>query len=95
MLAARVLPVYALLGLADVKGTSIPWSWRHMTLWGGLRGALSVALALSVAAYPQVNPAVSVIAYGMVVLSLVIQGGLLLPVADLLRLRGRPTDARL
>jgi CPA1 family monovalent cation:H+ antiporter len=87
MFAARALPVYALLGLADFRGSSIPWSWRHMTFWGGIRGALSVALALSVAGYPQVNPLVSVLAYGMVVLSLLIQGGLLLPVADLLRIR--------
>ena len=32
---------------------------------------------------------VSVLAYAMVVLSLIVQGGLLLPVADLLRLRER------
>src|SRR5438552_1572051 len=89
MLAARAIPVYGLLGLVDPRGASIPWRWRHMTLWGGLRGALSVALALSVAAYPQVNPDVSVLAYAMVVLSLIVQGGLLLPVADLLRLRER------
>jgi NhaP-type Na+/H+ or K+/H+ antiporter len=43
-----------------------------------------------VATYPQVNPAVSVIAYGMVVLSLIVQGGLLLPLAEVLRLRGSP-----
>ena len=87
MFAARAIPVYGLLGLADLRGSSIPWRWRHMTFWGGMRGALSVALALSVASYPGVNPQVSVIAYGMVVLSLVVQGGLLLPVADLLGLR--------
>jgi CPA1 family monovalent cation:H+ antiporter len=87
MFAARALPVYALLSLADLRGSTIPWRWRHMTFWGGIRGGLSVALALSVAAYPQVNPTVSVLAYGMVVLSLLIQGGLLLPVADLLGLR--------
>jgi len=93
MFAARALPVYALLGLADFRGSSIPWSWRHMTFWGGIRGALSVALALSVAGNPQVNPLVSVLAYGMVVLSLLIQGGLLLPVADLLHLRSvRPAE---
>jgi CPA1 family monovalent cation:H+ antiporter len=92
MLAARAIPVYTLLGLADIRGSSIPWSWRHMTFWGGMRGALSVALALSVAAYPQVNPQVSVIAYGMVVLSLIVQGGLLLPVGELLRLRSRPAE---
>lgn len=62
-----------------------------MTFWGGIRGALSVALALSVAGYPQVDSRVSVLAYGMVVLSLFIQGGLLLPVADMLRIRPRAT----
>jgi CPA1 family monovalent cation:H+ antiporter len=67
-----------------------------MTFWGGMRGALSVALALSVASTPGVNPRISVIAYGMVVLSLLIQGGLLLPVADLLGLRhdAQPADAK-
>ena len=55
-----------------------------MTFWGGMRGALSVALALSVAAYPGVDSRVSTIAYAMVVLSLFVQGGLLLPVARLL-----------
>ena len=58
-------------------------------MWGGLRGALSIALALSVAAYPAVDSNVSVIAYGMVVLSLVVQGGFLLPVAGRLGLRQR------
>lgn len=87
MFAARAIPVYSLLGLTDLRGDSIPWSWRHMTFWGGMRGALSIALALSVANYPGVNPQVSVLAYGMVVLSLIVQGGLLLPVADLLGLR--------
>jgi CPA1 family monovalent cation:H+ antiporter len=94
MFVARAIPVYALLGLADLRGTSIPWSWRHMTFWGGIRGALSVALALSVATNPLVNPAVSVLAYGMVVLSLLIQGGLLLLVADLLGLRRGASEAR-
>ncbi len=94
MFAARALPVYTLLGISDPRGSSIPWSWRHMTFWGGMRGALSVALALSVANLPGVDPHVSVIAYAMVVLSLVIQGGLLLPVADLLKLRQPKTMKR-
>jgi len=87
MFVARAIPVYALLGLADVRGSRIPWRWRHMTFWGGVRGALSVALALSVASNPNVDSRVSGLAYGMVVLSLIVQGGLVLPVADLLGLR--------
>jgi CPA1 family monovalent cation:H+ antiporter len=84
--------VYGLLALADPHTRSIPWRWRHMTLWAGLRGGLAVALALSVRDFPGVDPAVSVLAYGMVVLSLVVQGGLLLPVAGLLKLRAGATD---
>ena len=90
MFVARAVPVYGLLAAVDPRVKRIPWAWRHMTLWGGLRGALSVALALSVSANAAVNPNVSAIAYGMVVLSLVVQGGLLLPVAGLLGLRERP-----
>jgi monovalent cation:H+ antiporter, CPA1 family len=92
MFVARALPVYALLGLSDLHGHRIPWSWRHLTFWGGPRGALSVALALSVAGLPHVNPQVSVVAYGIVVLSLLVQGGLLLPVAGLLGLRHPPAQ---
>lgn len=88
MLVARAVPVYGLLAAAG----STPWRWRHMTLWGGVRGALSVALALSVAHQPGVDPKVAVLAYGMVILSLVVQGGLLRPVADLLRLRTSSVD---
>ncbi|HLZ95086.1 MAG TPA: sodium:proton antiporter [Candidatus Dormibacteraeota bacterium] len=93
MFAARALPVYTLLAIADFRGSSIPWSWRHVTFWGGIRGALSVALALSVAGYAQIDSRVPVLAYGMVVLSLLIQGGLLLPVADLLKLRSTSPES--
>lgn len=87
MFVARAIPVYGLLAAVDLHARRIPWGWRHMTVWGGLRGALSVALALSVAAYPGISPEVSVVAYAMVVLSLVVQGGLLIPVAGMLGLR--------
>ena len=94
MSAARAVAVYGLLGIIDRGVATIPWRWRHMTVWGGMRGALSVALALAVASYPQIPANVSVIAYGMVVASLLVQGGLLLPVADLLGLRTRTTETR-
>ncbi|TMG23473.1 MAG: hypothetical protein E6H97_11875 [Chloroflexi bacterium] len=63
----------------------IPWPWRHLTWWAGLRGALAVALALSVAATPGVDSRVSVVAYGVVLLSLFVQGGLIVPVTRALR----------
>jgi monovalent cation:H+ antiporter, CPA1 family len=84
MLVTRAVPVYTLLGASAFKPPPIPWAWRHLTFWAGLRGALSVALALSVADLPGVDSRVSVIAYGVVLLSLLVQGGLVTPVTRLL-----------
>src|SRR6202140_177838 len=80
MVITRAIPVYGLLALADFRGTLIPWAWRHVIFWSGLRGALPVALALSVAALSGVDIRVSVVAYGVVLLSLLAQGGLFAPV---------------
>jgi monovalent cation:H+ antiporter, CPA1 family len=85
MLITRAVPVYGLLGALDWRTRAIPWRWRHLTFWAGLRGALSVALALSVADLTQVDKRVSIVAYGVVLLSLLIQGGLMAPVARALR----------
>ena len=88
MLITRAIPVYGLIGAVDLRARSIPWRWRHLTFWAGLRGALSVALALSVADLTQVDKRVSIVAYGVVLLSLLVQGGLMTPVARTLSLKG-------
>ena len=89
MLVTRAVPVYGLLGASALR-QPIPWTWRHLTSWAGLRGALSVALALSVANVPGVDSRVAVIAYGVVLLSLLIQGGLVVPVTRALRIEPAP-----
>jgi monovalent cation:H+ antiporter, CPA1 family len=86
MLVTRAIPVYGLLGLSAIRPPTIPWAWRHLTFWAGLRGALSVALALSVANMPGVDSRVALIAYGVVLLSLLVQGGLVVPVTRILRI---------
>jgi CPA1 family monovalent cation:H+ antiporter len=89
MLAIRAVPVYGLLALAGLRA-HIPWSWRHVTFWAGLRGALSVALALSVAGLSGVDSRVSVVAYGVVLLSLLVQGALFIPVMRAAGLESSP-----
>lgn len=86
MLVTRAVPVYGLLGAAALRPPPIPWAWRHLTVWAGLRGALSVALALSVAEISGVDSRVSVVAYGVVLLSLLVQGSLTAPVTRALRI---------
>jgi len=90
MLLTRAAPVYGLLGVSALRQPAIPWAWRHLTFWAGLRGALSVALALSVANVPGVDSRVALIAYGVVLLSLLVQGGLVIPVTRVLRIETTP-----
>jgi len=87
MLLTRAVPVYGLLWLSTLrKQPAIPWTWRHLTFWAGLRGALSVALALSVAQLAGVDNRVSAVAYGVVLLSLLVQGALTAPITRALRI---------
>jgi CPA1 family monovalent cation:H+ antiporter len=86
MLVTRAVPVYGLLGVAALRPPPVPWGWRHVTVWAGLRGALSVALALSVADLAGVDKRVSLVAYGVVLLSLLIQGGLITPVTRVFKI---------
>jgi monovalent cation:H+ antiporter, CPA1 family len=86
MVVTRAVPVYGLLSVSAIRPPPIPWAWRHLTFWAGLRGALSVALALSVADIAGVDSRVSLIAYGVVLLSLLVQGGLVTPVTRALRI---------
>ena len=86
MVVTRGVPVYGLLGIAAMRPHPIPWRWRHVTFLSGLRGALAVALALSVAGVARVDSRVSVVAYGVVLLSLLVQGALIAPLMRGLRI---------
>ena len=39
-MASRALLVYGLGYLVDRKQGNLPWKWRHLIWWGGLRGGL-------------------------------------------------------
>lgn len=83
LLAVRLL-------LVHIPGLGVRGRWRQLLWWGGVRGALSVALALASFGHPGVDPSVAVVAYGIVALSLLIQGAGVRPAVRLLRLAERP-----
>src|SRR5437773_2623111 len=68
LLTRRILAVTA--ARADLW----PWSWRLAMIWAGLRGALSLALALGVPAAVARHDEILVLVFGFVFLSLVVQG---------------------
>jgi len=51
-----------------------PWRWRAALVWAGLRGALSLALALALPAEVAGHEEILALVFGFVFLSLVVQG---------------------
>ncbi len=71
VLVARVVDVYGLTWVGD----PIPWRWRHVLFWGGLRGAISLALALGIPpALGALREQLQVMAFGVVLFTLLAQG---------------------
>jgi CPA1 family monovalent cation:H+ antiporter len=72
ILAARVISVYPIVGLAKIMREKIAHSWTRVIAFAGLRGAVSIALALSLPETPFRNMIVAM-TFGVALLSLVVQ----------------------
>ena len=74
VLIARALTVYPLsLPFAGTRW-AIPLREQHVLWWGGLRGALALALALSLPAAMPFGDAIRIMTFGVVVFSVMFQG---------------------
>ena len=74
VLAGRSLSVYPLAALFGASRWRLPASYQHMLFWGGLRGALALALALAVPPVVPERGAIIVTAFVVVAFSIVVQG---------------------
>ena len=76
VLLARGIVVYS---LSLFKKNEIPIKWRNVLFWGGLRGAVSLALVLSLAwTFPD-RDQIQGMAFGVVLFTLLVQGLTLYP----------------
>ena len=80
ILVGRALVIYGLLGVparllsATARTEAIPLGWLHVMFWAGLRGAVAMALALSLPVdFPQ-RDLVQGIVFGIVLFTLLVQG---------------------
>jgi CPA1 family monovalent cation:H+ antiporter len=71
VLLSRLVTIYGLTQFNRV----IPRHWRHVLFWGGLRGAIALALALSIPGdFGPERQTLIEMTYGVVLFSLVVQG---------------------
>ncbi|CAN5512559.1 Na+/H+ antiporter [soil metagenome] len=71
---ARLLVVYGISPFVSTARLPIPDKWRHLMFWGGLRGALVMALALSLPmSFPE-REAIINMTFGVVLFTLLVPG---------------------
>jgi CPA1 family monovalent cation:H+ antiporter len=76
VVGSRAMVVYGFSWLARLWGRSghIRSGWRHVLFWGGLRGAISLALALSLPADLPARAQLQAMTFGVVLFTLLAQG---------------------
>lgn len=93
VLVARALAVYGLLLLLRPFGRAINLRWQTLAVWSGLRGAVAVALLLSLSEKGGALSSIKPLAYGVVLLSILIQGATIGPLTRLLLPHSGPQRA--
>ena len=74
VLASRALVIYGMTALTNLRGGKISLAYRHVLFWGGLRGAISLALALSLPLALVERELLRVMTFGVVLFTLLAQG---------------------
>lgn len=91
--AARMIVVYGFGSLRSYLNLRIPLSWLHVLNWGGLRGAIALALVLSLPTSLGANRELMILmAFGVVLFTLLIQSTTMYPLLRHLGLLTRPPE---
>ena len=73
-LAGRAAVAYGLASALHQVGVRLPWSERHVLFWGGLRGAVALAAALSLPIDFPSRAELLALTYGVVLFTILVQG---------------------
>ena len=92
-LAGRAVAVYPVMASFAKTHLCVPWGYKHVLFWGGLRGALALALALALPSEVAERGEIIAVAFVVVAFSIFVQG---LTMGPLIRwlglLRGQGTS---
>jgi CPA1 family monovalent cation:H+ antiporter len=84
----RIVSVYVLVPASNLFSGKVPLRWQHILVGGGIRGALSLALALSLSSTFPFREQILAATFGVVSFTIVVQG---LAIKPLLRVLGMTT----
>ena len=87
----RALSVYGLVPISNYFGRNISLRWQHIMVAGGIRGALALALALSLARDFPYREQILAMTFGVVAFTIIVQG---LAIKPLLRILGMQYHTR-
>ncbi len=104
VLVSRALVVYGLIPIVDrisrladrgrQRESRVPLSFQHVMIWGGLRGAVALAAALSIPAIVPERSIVLLMTFGVVIFTVLAQGLTIHPLVARLGLDDRAATAR-
>ncbi|HVA95383.1 MAG TPA: Na+/H+ antiporter [Candidatus Dormibacteraeota bacterium] len=89
----RVLSVYGLVSIGNMFSVKIPLRWQHILVAGGIRGALSLALVLSLASNFPYREQLLTMTFGVVAMTIIFQGFAIKPLMGILGIGIVPEDA--
>jgi CPA1 family monovalent cation:H+ antiporter len=94
VVAARALICYPSVAILNLMGERIPARWLHVINWGGIHGSIPIALALGLPDIPRREYILSLV-FGVVFLSLTVQGLTMSPLIRVLGLARREEEEEL
>lgn len=85
ILVSRLVVVYGLIPFVSDKKYPVPFSWRLLLFWGGLRGSLCMAMALSLPSDFPHREMLVVTTFGVALFTLLLSGLTMEPLVRLMK----------
>ncbi len=89
VLLGRSFAILSLTPLVNLIDKKIQFNWQAVFIWGGVRGALAMALALAIPQDYQFREIILIMTFGVVGFSLIVQGLSIGWLLNLLKIGGR------
>jgi CPA1 family monovalent cation:H+ antiporter len=92
VLIGRVVSILLLTPVVNIVDKRISFQWQSVFIWGGVRGALAMALALAIPKEYEFRDMILMMTFGVVGFSLIVQGLSIAPLLKFLNIGGKDKD---